>query len=136
MYQYHAGPVSKVGNVYPREYSRLFYEGQKDMGQQDIVNLVRCAWVGSGNAQVPLVWSGDIWSSYEDFRKQFFGAFLTTHYVSLGSLLVYAGFMIQMVVCGQMGLFGAMPQSQLYEMYAITAFLTVMAPVRNSSRSL
>ena len=32
-----------------------------------------------------------------------------------------------MVVCGQMGLFGAMPQSQLYEMYAITAFLTVMA---------
>ena len=57
----------------------------------------------------------------------FFGTFLTTHYVSLGSLLVYAGFMIQMVVCGQMGLFGAMPQSQLYEMYAITAFLTVMA---------
>ena len=57
----------------------------------------------------------------------FFGAFLTTHYVSLGSLLVYAGFMIQMVVCGQMGLFGAIPQSQLYEMYAITAFLTVMA---------
>ena len=32
-----------------------------------------------------------------------------------------------MVVCGQMGLFGTMPQSQLYEMYAITAFLTVMA---------
>ena len=57
----------------------------------------------------------------------FFGTFLTTHYVSLGSLLVYAGFMIQMVVCGQTGLFGTMPQSQLYEMYAITAFLTVMA---------
>ena len=33
----------------------------------------------------------------------FFGTFLTTHYVSLGSLLVYAGFMIQMVVCGQIG---------------------------------
>ena len=57
----------------------------------------------------------------------FFGTFLSTHYVSLGSLLVYAGFMIQMVVCGQTGLFGTMPQSQLYEMYAITAFLTVMA---------
>lgn len=69
MYQYHAGPVSKVGNVYPREYSRLFYEGQKDMGQQDIVNLVRCAWVGSQRYGA-LVWSGDIWSSYEDFRKQ------------------------------------------------------------------
>ena len=68
-YQYHAGPVSKVGNIYPREYSRLFYEGQKEMGQTDIVNLVRCAWVGSQKYGA-LVWSGDIWSSYEDFRKQ------------------------------------------------------------------
>lgn len=57
----------------------------------------------------------------------FFGTFLTTHYVSLGSILVYAGFMIQMVVCGQMGLFEQMSQVQLYEMYAITAFLTAMA---------
>ena len=39
------------------------------MGQQDIVNLVRCAWVGSQRYGA-LVWSGDIWSSYEDFRKQ------------------------------------------------------------------
>ena len=57
-YQYHAGPVSKVGNIYPREYSRLFYEGQKEMGQTDIVNLVRCAWVGSQKYGA-LVWSGE-----------------------------------------------------------------------------
>lgn len=57
----------------------------------------------------------------------FFGAFVTTHYVSLGSLLVYAGLMIQMVVCGQMGLFEGMPQTNLIEMYIVTAFLTVMA---------
>lgn len=56
----------------------------------------------------------------------FFGAFLLTHYVSLGSLLVYAGVMIQMVVCGQMGLFET-SQNILIEMYIITAFLTVMA---------
>ena len=31
----------------------------------------------------------------------FFGIFFTTHLVSLGSLLVYAGFVVQMVVCGQ-----------------------------------
>ena len=68
-YRYHAGNVSAVGNIYPREYSRLFYEGQKKMGQDDIVNLVRCAWVGSQKYGA-LVWSGDIWSSYEDFRKQ------------------------------------------------------------------
>lgn len=57
----------------------------------------------------------------------FFGAFLITHYVSLGSLLVYAGLMIQMVVSGQMGLFGDMTHAQLIEMYILTAFLTAMA---------
>lgn len=57
----------------------------------------------------------------------FFGTFFTTHYVSLGSLLVYAGFMIEMVVCGQLGVFGQMTQAQLFELYAVSAFLTIMA---------
>ena len=57
----------------------------------------------------------------------FFGAFFTTHYVSLGSLLVYPGFMIQMVVCGQLGVFGGVTQAELYEMYVITFLLTVLA---------
>lgn len=56
----------------------------------------------------------------------FFGAFFITHYVSLGSLLVYAGLMIEMVVAGQMGLFGA-SQAVLVEMYIITALLTILA---------
>lgn len=56
----------------------------------------------------------------------FFGAFLITHYVSLGSLLVYAGLIIQMVVCGQMGLFST-SQAILNEMYVITALLTILA---------
>lgn len=57
----------------------------------------------------------------------FFGIFFTTHYVSLGSLLVYAGLMIEMVICGQMGLFEGMTQPQLYEMYALTAALAILA---------
>ena len=56
----------------------------------------------------------------------FFGTFFTTHYVSLGSLLVYAGFMIELVVLGQMGIFG-MSQAALNEMYVVAGFLTVMA---------
>lgn len=56
----------------------------------------------------------------------FFVTFFTTHYVSLGSLLVYAGFMIEIVVLGQMGIFG-MSQVHLTELYVIAAFLTVMA---------
>ena len=68
-YRYYAGPVAQIGNIYPREYARLFYEGQKDMGQKEIVNLIRCAWVGSQRYGA-LVWSGDIMSNYDDFRKQ------------------------------------------------------------------
>ena len=68
-YRYYEGPVSQIGNIYPREYSRLFYEGQKASGQEEIVNLVRCAWAGSQRYGA-LVWSGDIMSTYEDFRKQ------------------------------------------------------------------
>lgn len=68
-YRFHIGSVSRTGNMYPRDYARLFYEGQKAAGQEDIVNLIRCAWVGSQRYGA-LVWSGDIMSSYEDFRKQ------------------------------------------------------------------
>ena len=68
-YRYFAGPVAEVGNIYPREYARLFYEGQKLDGQEEIVNLIRCAWAGSQRYGA-LVWSGDIMSTYEDFRKQ------------------------------------------------------------------
>ena len=52
--------------------------------------------------------------------------FLTTHYVSLGSILIYVGLMTEMVICGQTGLFGA-AQPVLNEMYAVTAFLTILA---------
>lgn len=68
-YQYHAGSVLQVGNIYPREYAKAFYEGQKQQGQDKIVNLIRCAWAGSQKYGT-LVWSGDIMSTWEDFRKQ------------------------------------------------------------------
>ena len=56
----------------------------------------------------------------------FFGTFFTTHYVSLGSLLVYAGFIIQIIIEGQTGVFG-MSQAALNEMYIVSAILAVMA---------
>ena len=56
----------------------------------------------------------------------FAAVFLTTHYVSLGSLVVYGVLMIGTLVLGQMGLF-AMPADYLYEMYIVVAFLTVLA---------
>ncbi|GEM04203.1 glycosyl hydrolase [Halolactibacillus miurensis] len=68
-YRYYEGSVLQQGNIYPREYARGFYEGQQSNGQSDIVNLVRCAWAGSQQYGT-LVWSGDIHSTYQDFRNQ------------------------------------------------------------------
>lgn len=62
----------------------------------------------------------------------FFGAFFITHYVSLGSLLMYAGFLIQMIICGEMGFFDY-SRPVLTEMYIITAILTGMAYYRHRS---
>jgi len=66
----------------------------------------------------------------------FFGIFLTTHLVSLGSLLVYAGFVIEMIVCGQCGVFGEVPQAYLYEMYLLSVFLAAMAYWRHRENIL
>ena len=57
----------------------------------------------------------------------FFIPFFTTHYVSLGSLLVYAGLMIQLVIFGQTGFFAEMTQGQLIEMYVVFGFLMLLA---------
>lgn len=57
----------------------------------------------------------------------FFGIFFTTHLVSLGSLLVYLGFVIEMVVCGQSGVFVGATQAQLNEMYVISLLLAALA---------
>ena len=57
----------------------------------------------------------------------FFVPFFVTHYVSLGSLLVYAALMIQLIIFGQNGFFAEMTQGQLIEMYILFGCLMVMA---------
>lgn len=69
IYRYHKGPNLAVGNFYPSDYTRAFYEGMKTAGQEEIVSLVRCAWAGSQKYGA-LVWSGDIASSWTSFRDQ------------------------------------------------------------------
>lgn len=66
------------------------------------------------------------WSFIPVGFVMFFGAFFTTHYVSLGSLLIYIGFMIQLVISGQMGLFN-MTQPKLCELYTVGLLLAIMA---------
>lgn len=76
-WRYHLGPLLAIGNLYPREYSKGFYEGALAAdgsgrfkgGEPNTVNLVRCAWAGSQKFGA-LVWSGDIASSWGSFRNQ------------------------------------------------------------------
>lgn len=52
--------------------------------------------------------------------------FLLTHYVSLGSIIIYVAFVIEIVLLGQNGYF-ALEQNFLNEMYAVSVFLMILA---------
>lgn len=69
-YRYYLGSNMQVGNIYPVLYAKTFFEGMKQEGQQNIINLLRCAWAGSQRYGA-LVWSGDIDSSFRALRNQF-----------------------------------------------------------------
>lgn len=68
-YRYFRGADMEVGNIYPREYARMCYEGMEAEGQKNIMNLLRCAFTGSQRYGA-LVWSGDIDSSFKSLRNQ------------------------------------------------------------------
>ncbi|MFC6289974.1 glycoside hydrolase family 31 protein [Levilactobacillus angrenensis] len=68
-YRYHQGTNLQIGNTYPVTYSKAIYDGQTEEGNQQVINLVRCAWAGSQKYGA-LVWSGDIDSSFQSLRNQ------------------------------------------------------------------
>ncbi len=71
-YNYYIGPAAKYTNLYPREYTKVFYEGMRAQGREDIVNLVRCTWVGS-QQYAALLWSGDVKCNFTALRDQLAG---------------------------------------------------------------
>ena len=68
-FRFYTGPAQKVGNEYPKKYAQTFYEGMRDNGQTEFVNLIRSAWAGS-QKYATLLWSGDVPSTFEAFRDQ------------------------------------------------------------------
>lgn len=68
-HRYYEGNCAEVGNIYPVEYARGFYEGLQSVGEKEIISLVRCAWAGSAKYGA-LVWSGDIMPTFEALRCQ------------------------------------------------------------------
>ena len=70
IYRYHLGPDVQIGNIYPVMFARAFYEGMSAAGQENVINLLRCAWAGSQKYGA-LVWSGDIDTTFRSMRNQF-----------------------------------------------------------------
>ncbi len=70
IYRYYIGTDLQVGNIYPMAYARTFYDGMDAAGQEQIINLLRCAWAGSQKYGA-LVWSGDIGTTFRSLRNQF-----------------------------------------------------------------
>lgn len=61
----------------------------------------------------------------------FFAVFLTSHYVSLGSLVIYMVFFIQLVIFGQLGLLGNIAPGVLYEIYAVGFVMMALAFIKH-----
>lgn len=69
-YNYHIGSAQETNNIYPKCFSQMVYEGiEEEAGDKNQMHLVRSAWAGSQKYGA-LVWSGDIMSTWEDFRNQ------------------------------------------------------------------
>lgn len=68
-YRYYLGSNVEVGNIYPVMYARTFFDGMKEAGMENPLNLLRCAWAGSAKYGA-LVWSGDIDSTFECLQRQ------------------------------------------------------------------
>lgn len=63
------GRGDEVALIYPYYYSKLVYDGMKEMGRDDIITLSRAAYTGSQKFGT-LVWSGDIQSTFESLTEQ------------------------------------------------------------------
>ncbi len=73
------------------------------------------------------------WSYIIIENVAFFIPYLATHYVSLGSLCLYASAFVAMIIEGQRGVFAPATQGALIEMYVIQGILTFMAFYRHRS---
>lgn len=67
--RYFKGNGLEMSSIYPFNFAQALYEGQKQAGQKDIINLIRSAWIGSQRFGI-VVWSGDIYGSFKTLQMQ------------------------------------------------------------------
>lgn len=65
----YAGRGDEAALIYPYYYAKLAYDGMKGIGREDIITLTRAAYTGVQKYGA-LVWSGDIFSSFESLEEQ------------------------------------------------------------------
>jgi len=67
--RYHLGNGAAVTNAYPLLHQQGFFENMQRAGEPEVLLLSRSAWVGSQRYGTA-VWSGDIPSTFDSFRRQ------------------------------------------------------------------
>ncbi|MDJ1006355.1 MAG: glycoside hydrolase family 31 protein [Paracoccaceae bacterium] len=63
------GNGAEMLSAYPLLHASRYAEGLKAAGAEDAVLLCRSTWAG-GQRYPTILWSGDVWSTWEDFRAQ------------------------------------------------------------------
>ena len=65
--KYYLGNGAQTAMLYPYYYAKMFYEGLKKEGEEEIVLLTRAAYPGSQRFGA-IVWNGDIPSTFENLK--------------------------------------------------------------------
>ena len=68
-YRLYDGNAAECGNEFAKCYAQGFFEGMKQEGVENPLNLIRCAWAGSQKYGA-LVWSGDVPSTFTYLNYQ------------------------------------------------------------------
>ena len=56
-------------SAYPKLHADRYAQGLAEEGITDAVLLTRSTWAGGQKAPI-ILWSGDVWSTWEDLRNQ------------------------------------------------------------------
>ncbi len=65
--KFYAGNGAQTAMLYPYYYSKMFWDGLREAGEEDVILLTRAAYPGSQKFG-SLVWNGDIPSSFESLQ--------------------------------------------------------------------
>ena len=65
----HLGNGAEMLSAFPFLHASRYAEGLKAVGAEDAVLLCRSTWAG-GQRFPTVLWSGDVWSTWEDYRAQ------------------------------------------------------------------